>query len=107
MNKEFLKFSFDFFTGNFVRNKIKDVNKKPMLMNNNEENADSIIEFRKNPTRPAGIVAIIKNVHNFRYGFLKVKSSNISFLVKIKTAINDDRCSIVKKNRFGLSKRIE
>lgn len=50
-----------------VRNSIIPVKIKAKLKNNNEEKLASIVFLSNNPTIPAGIVAVIRNSHNFLY----------------------------------------
>ncbi len=92
---------------NLVRRRIIPVNMKAIPRKRYEENIFSIISWKRKPNIAAGAVAIIKNVQrgfDFLSNFNKEK---ISFRVKIRTAIKEARCNVVKKNKFGLEIKFE
>ena len=72
-----------------------------------EENIFSIVSWKRKPTMAAGAVAMIKNVQrgfDFLSNFSREK---ISFRVKIRTAIKEAKCNVVKKNKSGLEIKLE
>ena len=107
IRREFLPLRFSLPELNLVRNKIPVVNKNAVPKNKNEENVVSIKFLKKYPKSAAGIVATIRYFQSFNESFLNVNRKEISFLVKIKTAISEAKWSAVKKNKFGSEIKLE
>ena len=95
------------FSWNLVKNKIIPVKIKAIPINRNDEKVSSIFPLKKKPNNAAGAVATAKYNHIFLYCLLNLRRQPISFLVKIITAISEDRWSTVKKNKSGCEIRFE
>ena len=62
----------------------------------------SIKSLKNKPANPAGIIPIIRYLINLQLSLLNFKISDISFLVKIKTANKEAKWRKVIKNIFGV-----
>lgn len=103
---DFLEFSFFPALVFFVERRIIPVIKKKIPTARSEPRLFEIRSENKRPKSPAGIVAIIKNNHNFLESLLNFSNSLISFLVKIKTARRDAKCSMAIRKRFSWGRAI-
>jgi hypothetical protein len=60
MRRELFQFNLEYWRENFVRNNISPVKIKAIPRNKSDLKLDSTTSLRKNPTIPAGIVAMIR-----------------------------------------------